>query len=338
MIRVPQPINHPSSSPPRSRAFHEVAGRATLTGAIARTGPDPRTIPRDDRATRADRRWRGRDRVVGEVRGSRRHRPDRHLQLRSLPHGRSRFTRRTPGVRQRQRDRGRHGPRGVAGRAALSRCWPASTPPIRSTCRRSSCRSSRLGFAGVQNFPTVGLIDGVFRQNLEETGMGYHHEVDMIAVARDLDLLTTPYVFDEESAVAMTEAGADIIVCHMGSHHGREHRRRHGSDARRLRRTDRPARRGARSVRPDVIVLCHGGPIANPDDSAYVLQRARHPWFLWGIEHGATAHRAGVEGANRSIQVRHILRNDQSSRETGGRMKRQCTCQCTTGCDPNRSR
>ena len=74
----------------------------------------------------------------------------------------------------------------------------------------------RIGFAGVQNFPTVGLIDGVFRQNLEETGMGYHHEVDMIAVARDLDLLTTPYVFDENSAVAMTEAGADIIVCHMG--------------------------------------------------------------------------------------------------------------------------
>lgn len=133
----------------------------------------------------------------------------------------------------------------------------------------------RLGFAGVQNFPTVGLIDGVFRQNLEETGMGYGLEVDMIAIAADLDLLTTPYVFSEDDAVAMTEAGADIVVCHMGLTTG-------GSIGAETALTlddcvtkiDAWAA-AARSVRSDVIVLCHGGPIAMPDDAAYVLKRCQ---------------------------------------------------------------
>ena len=132
---------------------------------------------------------------------------------------------------------------------------------------------ARLGFAGVQNFPTVGLIDGVFRQNLEETGMSYALEVAMIAEASSLDLLTTPYVFSEADAVAMTEAGADIIVCHMGLTTG-------GSIGAEtaltlddcVERIDAWAD-AARSVRPDVIVLCHGGPIATPDDATYVLQR-----------------------------------------------------------------
>jgi len=132
---------------------------------------------------------------------------------------------------------------------------------------------ARLGFAGVQNFPTVGLIDGVFRQNLEETGMSYALEVAMIAEASSLDLLTTPYVFSEADAVAMTEAGADIIVCHMGLTTG-------GSIGAEtaltlddcVERIDAWAD-AARSVRPDVIVLCHGGPIASPDDATYVLQR-----------------------------------------------------------------
>lgn len=132
----------------------------------------------------------------------------------------------------------------------------------------------RLGFAGVQNFPTVGLIDGVFRQNLEETGMGYGLEVDMIRTAAGLDLLTTPYVFCESDAIAMTEAGADIIVCHMGLTTG-------GSIGAEtaltlddcVERIDAWAA-AARAVRSDVIVLCHGGPIAMPDDAAYVLQRA----------------------------------------------------------------
>ena len=133
---------------------------------------------------------------------------------------------------------------------------------------------ARLGFAGVQNFPTVGLIDGVFRQNLEETGMSYALEVAMIAEASSLDLLTTPYVFSAADAVAMTEAGCDIIVCHMGLTTG-------GSIGAEtaltlddcVERIDAWAE-AARSERPDVIVLCHGGPIATPDDATYVLQRS----------------------------------------------------------------
>jgi predicted TIM-barrel enzyme len=134
---------------------------------------------------------------------------------------------------------------------------------------------ARLGFAGVQNFPTVGLIDGVFRQNLEETGMGYGVEVEMIAIASELDLLTTPYVFSEDDAVAMTQAGADIIVCHMGLTTG-------GSIGAEtaltlddcVERVDAWAA-AARSVRPDVMVLCHGGPISMPGDATYVLQRSK---------------------------------------------------------------
>jgi predicted TIM-barrel enzyme len=135
---------------------------------------------------------------------------------------------------------------------------------------------ARLGFAGVQNFPTVGLIDGVFRQNLEETGMGYGLEVEMIAAAAELDLLTTPYVFSEDDAMAMTEAGADIVVCHMGLTTG-------GSIGAETALTldDCVARvdswaAAARSVRSDVMVLCHGGPIAMPDDAAYVLQHCEN--------------------------------------------------------------
>jgi predicted TIM-barrel enzyme len=133
---------------------------------------------------------------------------------------------------------------------------------------------SRLGFAGVQNFPSVGLIDGVFRQNLEETGMGFDKEVEMIEIAAGLDMLTTPYVFGEADAIAMTQAGADIIVCHMGLTTG-------GSIGAETALTlDDCVHRvdawsaAARSVRSDVIVLCHGGPIATPDDAAYVLQRS----------------------------------------------------------------
>jgi len=141
---------------------------------------------------------------------------------------------------------------------------------------------ARLGFAGVQNFPTVGLIDGVFRQNLEETGMGYAKEVEMIGIASDLDLLTTPYVFSDGDAVAMAEAGADIIVCHMGLTTG-------GSIGAEtaltlddcVQRIDSWAA-AARSVRPEVLVLCHGGPIAMPEDAAYVLQRGERVNGFYG--------------------------------------------------------
>jgi len=128
-----------------------------------------------------------------------------------------------------------------------------------------------LGFSGVQNFPTVGLIDGTFRANLEETGMGFGLEVELIARAHALDLLTTPYVFSEDEARAMTEAGADIVVCHLGLTTG-------GSigAATALSLADcvpliEARAAAARSVRDDVIVLCHGGPIATPEDATFIL-------------------------------------------------------------------
>jgi predicted TIM-barrel enzyme len=130
-----------------------------------------------------------------------------------------------------------------------------------------------MGFAGVQNFPTVGLIDGTFRQNLEETGMGYGLEVEMIARAHALDLLTTPYVFSEDDAIAMTKAGADIIVCHMGlttgGSIGAETALTLDDSVQRINAWTTAARR----LRDDVIVLCHGGPISMPDDATYVLKR-----------------------------------------------------------------
>ena len=132
-----------------------------------------------------------------------------------------------------------------------------------------------LGFSGIQNFPTVGLIDGTFRANLEETGMGYGLEVELIARAHALDLLTTPYVFSEAEAKAMTEAGADIVVCHLGLTTGGAI----GAEtaltlADCVPKIDAWAA-AARSVRTDVIVLCHGGPIATPEDAAFILSRCR---------------------------------------------------------------
>jgi predicted TIM-barrel enzyme len=129
-----------------------------------------------------------------------------------------------------------------------------------------------VGFSGVQNFPTVGLIDGTFRVNLEETGMGYGLEVDLIRLAHAKDLLTTPYVFNPDEAKAMTEAGADIIVAHMGLTTGGAI----GAGTA-LTLADCVPRvnaiaEAAQKVRKDVIVLCHGGPIAMPDDAAHILK------------------------------------------------------------------
>ncbi|WP_069805479.1 phosphoenolpyruvate hydrolase family protein [Thermogemmatispora onikobensis] len=130
-----------------------------------------------------------------------------------------------------------------------------------------------MGFVGVQNFPTVGLIDGVFRQNLEETGMGFALEVEMIRQAHELDLLTAPYVFDPEQARAMAEAGADVLVPHMGL------TTKGTIGAQTALTLDQCVERiqamhdAARAVNPDVLVLCHGGPIAEPEDAAYVLAR-----------------------------------------------------------------
>jgi predicted TIM-barrel enzyme len=131
----------------------------------------------------------------------------------------------------------------------------------------------RIGFAGVQNFPTVGLCDGQFRQNLEETGMGYSLEVDMIRTAHELDLLTTPYVFDPEQARAMADAGADVVVAHMGlttkGTIGATTTVTMDQSVERI----QAIRDAAFEVNPEVIVLCHGGPIAEPEDAQYVLAR-----------------------------------------------------------------
>ncbi len=132
-----------------------------------------------------------------------------------------------------------------------------------------------IGFSGVQNFPTVGLIDGTMRVGLEETGMGYGLEVDMIAEAHRQDLLTCPYVFDEASAVAMAEAGADVLVPHMGL------TTKGAIGAKTALTLDdcvgriQAMRDAAAAVRPDILVLCHGGPIAEPEDAAYILSHCR---------------------------------------------------------------
>ncbi len=128
-----------------------------------------------------------------------------------------------------------------------------------------------LGFAGVQNFPTVGLIDGTFRANLEETGMSYALEVEMIRLAHAKDLLTTPYVFSEAEAVAMTEAGADIVVCHMGLTTGGAIGAGTALTLEDCVPRIRAWARAARGVRQDVLVLCHGGPISEPADAEYIL-------------------------------------------------------------------
>lgn len=140
----------------------------------------------------------------------------------------------------------------------------------------------RMGFSGVQNFPTVGLIDGIFRANLEETGMSYGLEVDMIAAARAKDMLTTPYVFNEDDATAMAWAGADIIVCHLGLTTG-------GSigAATALKLAECPAlvdawAEAALRVAPQAIVLVHGGPVATPEDAEFILNNTSNCHGFYG--------------------------------------------------------
>ncbi len=139
-----------------------------------------------------------------------------------------------------------------------------------------------LGFAGVQNFPTVGLIDGTFRRNLEETGMGFGHEVDTIRAAHDLDMLTTPYVFSPEDAAEMAKAGADIIVAHLGLTVGGTI----GADTA-LTLKECPAlvnawSEAALKVRPDVIILSHGGPVATPADAEFMLKNCANCHGFYG--------------------------------------------------------
>ena len=139
-----------------------------------------------------------------------------------------------------------------------------------------------LGFSGVQNFPTVGIIDGVFRANLEETGMSYALEIEMISKAHEMDMLTTPYVFSEQEAAAMAIAGADIIVCHLGLTTGGAI----GAQTA-LKLGDCPARidawaAAALSVNPQILVLAHGGPIADPADADFIMKNTRKCHGFYG--------------------------------------------------------
>ncbi len=139
-----------------------------------------------------------------------------------------------------------------------------------------------VGFSGVQNFPTVGLIDGIMRSNLEETGMSYGQEVDVIALAASKDMLTTPYVFNEDEAAAMAKAGADIIVCHLGLTTGGSI----GAETA-LKLEDCPAlvnkwAEAALKVKPDAIVLVHGGPVSQPEDASFVLKNTENCHGFYG--------------------------------------------------------
>lgn len=150
------------------------------------------------------------------------------------------------------------------------------------------------GFAGVQNFPTVGLIDGVFRQNLEETGMGYGPEVDMIRTAAEMNLLTTPYAFNADEAKAMAEAGADILIPHMGL------TTKGSIGASTAVTLEEAAARcqamhdAAKQVNPEILVLCHGGPIAEPADAQYILD---HTEGIDGFYGASSMERLPVEPA-----------------------------------------
>ena len=190
----------------------------------------------------------------------------------------------------------------MAGRGSLAGCMPygdanaivmemanevlpvvTNTPVLAGVCGTDPFRVMEMflqqvkgaGFSGVQNFPTVGLCDGIFRQNLEETGMGFGAEVEMIRLAHEMDIFTTPYVFTIDEAKAMAEAGADVIVAHLGL-------TTKGSigatSALTLEEAPQKVQElcdAAKSVKPDVITLCHGGPISMPEDAQYVLQNAK---------------------------------------------------------------
>ncbi|KAI1492886.1 TIM-barrel-protein domain-containing protein [Biscogniauxia mediterranea] len=164
-----------------------------------------------------------------------------------------------------------------------------NTPVLAGVCGTDPFRDMRqflkqlkeLGFSGVQNFPTVGLMDGVFRANLEETEMGYGLEVEMIRIAAEMGLVTSPYVFNVEEAVSMTKAGADIIVAHMGLTTSKGIGAKTGKSLDDCVKLIQDIREAAVKIRDDVIVLCHGGPIAEVKDAEYVLSRTKgvHGFF-----------------------------------------------------------
>lgn len=139
-----------------------------------------------------------------------------------------------------------------------------------------------LGFAGVQNFPTVGLIDGTFRQNLEETGMSYNAEVEVMRKAHEMGLLTTPYVFSVDEAKKMADAGADILVAHMGLTTSGSIGATSGKSLDDCVKLIQDIRDAATKIKSDVIILCHGGPIAKPEDAEYVISRTEGVHGFYG--------------------------------------------------------
>ncbi|KAK5656455.1 hypothetical protein OQA88_4838 [Cercophora sp. LCS_1] len=175
-----------------------------------------------------------------------------------------------------------------------------ATDPFRSIPRFLT-QLRTLGFAGVQNFPTVGLIDGQFRAHLEETGMSYSAEVEMIKTAHEMDMLTTPYVFNVVEAKQMAEAGADIIVAHMGLTTGGSIGASGGKSLDGCVLLIQEIRDIVVGINPDVIVLCHGGPITTPDDADYVLARTNGVHGFYGA---SSMERLPVEEAITSITKR----------------------------------
>jgi len=180
------------------------------------------------------------------------------------------------------------------------------TPVIAGVCGTDPFRDMRrfceelkgLGFAGVQNFPTVGLIDGTFRANLEETGMGYEVEVEMIRIAHELGLLTTPYVFNPEEAKSMAEAGADVVVAHMGLTTSGTIGAKSGKTLDDCVDDINAIGDAVERVRDDIILLCHGGPIAKPEDAKFVLKRCKGVHGFFGA---SSMERLPVETAIENI-------------------------------------
>ena len=181
----------------------------------------------------------------------------------------------------------------------------------------------RLGFSGIQNFPTVGLWEGEMRQSLEETGMSYQLEIDVVRLAREMDLLTTPYVFNPDEARRMTEAGADIIVAHMGVTTG-------GTiGAKSAKTLDSCVKRideiadAARSIREDVLVICHGGPIAEPDDAAYIIQNCKAVNGFYGASsvERLPAERAIADQIRRFKAIKLPARSAASASRNGSAKK-----------------
>jgi predicted TIM-barrel enzyme len=176
------------------------------------------------------------------------------------------------------------------------------TPVLAGVCGTDPFRLMKLflrdvdaaGFSGVQNFPTVGLFDGTFRQNLEETGMGYGLEVDMIATAHEMGLLTTPYCFNPDEATAMAKAGADILIPHMGLTTKGAIGATTATTLEQSARDVQAMHDAAKRVKKEILVLCHGGPIAEPADAQYILD---HTTGIVGFYGASSMERLPVEPA-----------------------------------------